>query len=280
MPHPTRFGIQVPEQNGNWKDILRLWQEADTLQFDTAWVFDHFLPIFSDPSGPCLEGWTSLAALAIATKRIRLGVMVTGNTYRHPAILAKMATTIDIVSEGRLIPGMGSGWFQLEHEAYDIEFPKIGDRLIALDESITLIKQLWTEDRTTFTGWYHHIRDAPFEPKPIQKPYPPILIGAGGEKIALGIVARHADMWNTFGTPETFRKKIQSLEAHCKRIGRDIDDIEKSVLITTTASADHTTRKLIDDYLRVGVTHIVFSLPASTEASQLRRFARDISLAA
>lgn len=279
MPHPTRFGIQVPQQNGNWKDILRLWQEADALQFDTAWVFDHFLPIFSDPSGPCLEGWTSLAALAIATKRIRLGVMVTGNTYRHPAILAKMATTIDIVSEGRLILGMGSGWFQLEHETYDIEFPKIGDRLIALDESITLIKQLWTEDRTTFTGRYHHLRDAPFEPKPIQKPYPPILIGAGGEKIALGIVARHADMWNTFGTPETFRKKIQSLEAHCKRIGRDIDDIEKSVLITTTASADHNTRKLIDDYLRVGVTHIVFSLPASTEASQLRRFARDISLA-
>ena len=278
MPPPTRFGIQVPQQNGNWKAVLRLWQEADTLEFDTAWVFDHFLPIFSDPTGPCLEGWTSLAALAMETKRIRLGVMVTGNTYRHPAILAKMATTIDIISEGRLILGMGSGWFQLEHEIYDIEFPKLGDRLIALDESITLIKRLWTEDRTTFTGRHYHLRDAPFEPKPIQKPYPPILVGAGGEKIALGIVARHADIWNTFGTPETFRKKIQSLEAHCEKIGRDVDDIEKSVLITTTASADHNTRKLIDDYLRVGVTHIVFSLPASTETRQLRRFARDISL--
>ena len=114
----------------------------------------------------------------------------------------------------------------------------------------------------------------------IRDSYPPILVGAGGEKIALGIVARHADMWNTFGTPETFRKKIRTLETHCKKIGRDIEDIEKSVLITTTASADHNTRKLIDDYLRVGVTHIVFSLPASTETSQLRRFARDISLAA
>ena len=175
--------------------------------------------------------------------------------------------------------GMGSGWFQLEHETYDIEFPKLGDRLIALDESITLIKQFWTEDRTTFTGRHYHLRDAPFEPKPLQKPYPPILVGAGGEKIALGIVARHADMWNTFGTPETFRKKIRTLETHCKKIGRDIEDIEKSVLITTPASADHNTRKLIDDYLRVGVTHIVFSLPASTETSQLRRFARDISLA-
>ena len=176
MPPPTRFGIQVPQQNGNWKDVLRLWQEADTLEFDTAWVFDHFLPIFSDPTGPCLEGWTSLAALAMETKRIRLGVMVTGNTYRHPAILAKMATTIDIISEGRLILGMGSGWFQLEHEIYDIEFPKLGDRLIALDESITLIKRLWTEDRTTFTGRHYHLRDAPFEPKPIQKAYESLII--------------------------------------------------------------------------------------------------------
>ena len=279
MPHPTRFGLQVPQQNGNWKDVLRLWQEADTLEFNTAWVFDHFLPIFSDPTGPCLEGWTSLAALAMATKRIRLGVMATGNTYRHPAILAKIATTVDIISEGRLILDMGTGWFQLEHETYDIAFPKLGDRLIGLDESITLIKQLWTEERTTFIGRHHHLREAPFEPKPIQKPYPPILIGAGGEKIALGIVARHADMWNTFGTPDTFREKIQVLEAHCKKIGRNIEEIEKSVLITTTASADHNTRKLIDDYLLVGVTHIVFSLPASTEASQLRRFARAISLA-
>ncbi len=276
MSHPVRFGIQVPQQNGDWDDMLGLWQEADSLGFDTAWVFDHFLPIFSDPTGPCLEGWTALSALAMATQRVRLGVMVTGNTYRHPAVLAKMATTVDIISNGRLIFGIGSGWFALEHEAYDIPFPTTGERLISLDESITLIKQLWTQQQANFTGRHHHLHDAPFEPKPIQQPHPPILVGAGGEKVALGVVARHADMWNTFGTPETFRHKIEILADHCSHIDRDPDEIEKSVLISTTFSSDHNMRKLIEGYLAVGVTHIIFSVSPSTEPQLLRHFARDI----
>ena len=127
MTHPVRFGIQTPQQNSNtWEETLSLWQEVDTLGFDTAWVFDHFLPIFSDPTGPCMEGWTALSALAMATKNVRLGIMVTGNTYRNPAVLAKTATTVDIISGGRLILGIGGGWFEREHEAFGVPFPSVG----------------------------------------------------------------------------------------------------------------------------------------------------------
>jgi len=276
MSHPVRFGIQVPQQNGDWNDMLTLWQEADRLGFDTAWVFDHFLPIFSDPTGPCLEGWTALSALAQATHKIRLGVMVTGNTYRHPAVLAKMAATVDIISNGRLIFGIGAGWFELEHQVYDIPFPPIGERLISLDESLTLIKKLWKQETANFTGRHHHLHDAPFEPKPIQQPHPPILVGAAGEKIALGIVARHADMWNTFGSPETFRHKIEVLAEHCAHIGRDPDEIEKSVLISTTFSSDDNTRQLIEDYIAMGVTHIIFSISSSTDPQLLHHFAQEV----
>ena len=276
MSYPVRFGIQVPQQNGDWNDMLTLWQEADRLDFDTAWVFDHFLPIFSDPTGPCIEGWTALSALAQATQKIRLGVMVTGNTYRHPAVLAKMAATVDIISNGRLIFGIGAGWFELEHQVYDMPFPPIGERLISLDESLTLIKKLWTQETANFTGRHHHLHDAPFEPKPIQQPHPPILVGAGGEKIALGIVARHADMWNTFGSPETFRHKIEVLTEHCAHIGRDPDEIEKSVLISTTFSSDDNTQHLIEDYIAMGVTHIIFSISSSTDPQLLHHFAQEV----
>ena len=229
--HPIRFGIQVPQQNTTWPEMLSLWQEVDTLGYDTAWVFDHFMPIFSDPTGPCLEGWTALSALAMASSRVRIGVMVTGNTYRNPAVLAKMATTVDIISSGRLILGIGAGWFALEHQQYGMTFPSMGGRLQRLDESLEMIKLLWTQDRASFTGRHYQLQDASFNPKPLQKPHPPILVGATGENIALGIVARHAQMWNSFGTPEVFRHKIERLTDHCERIGRDPATIEKSVLL-------------------------------------------------
>jgi F420-dependent oxidoreductase-like protein len=276
MTHPVRFGIQTPQQNSNtWEETLSLWQEVDTLGFDTAWVFDHFLPIFSDPTGPCMEGWTALSALAMATKNVRLGIMVTGNTYRNPAVLAKTATTVDIISGGRLILGIGGGWFEREHEAFGVPFPSVGERLGRLDESLTLIKQLWTQDTSNYAGKYYQLQDAPFLPKSVQNPHPPILVGASGEKVALGIVARHADMWNTFGSPEVFRHKIARLTEHCQRIGRDPDTIEKSVLVTGMfAPAEAHTQ--VEEYVAAGVTHIIFSVSAPQDRSAIHRFAQDV----
>jgi F420-dependent oxidoreductase-like protein len=273
--HPIRFGIQTPQQHGSWRDMLSLWQEVDALGFDTAWVFDHFLPIFSDPTGPCLEGWTALAALAMATKRVRMGVMVTGNTYRHPAVLAKMATTVDIISGGRLILGIGAGWFELEHRSYGMPFPRVGERLARLDESLQVIKRLWTEERATFTGKYYQLDEAVFNPKPLQQPHPPILIGAGGERVALGIVARHANIWNGFGSPDVFRQKLARLTEHCQQVGHDPAAIEKSVLLTGLFPLNEA-RQRIEEYIAVGVTHLIFSVSLSLDHQSLQRFAREV----
>lgn len=275
--HPIRFGIQTPQQHTTWPEILSLWQEIDTLGYDTAWVFDHFLPIFSDPTGPCLEAWTALSALAIATRKVRLGVMVTGNTYRHPAVLAKMATTVDIISGGRLILGIGAGWFEQEHQEYGIPFHTTGGRLRRLEEAVEIIKQLWTDERANFSGRYHQLRNASFKPKPLQQPHPPIMIGASGENMALGIVARHAQMWNSFGTPEVFRHKIERLNDHCDRAGRDPATIEKSVLLSGQFPLNEA-RRQIGEYVAAGVTHLIFSLSASANSDRefVRRFAEEI----
>lgn len=274
VSHPIRFGIQVPQQNTTWPEMLSLWQDVDTLGYDTAWVFDHFLPIFSDPTGPCMEGWTSLAALAMASRNVHIGVMVTGNTYRNPAVLAKMATTVDIISGGRLILGIGAGWFELEHQQFGMNFPRMGERLRRLEESLEVIQLLWTEDRASFNGRYCQLQNASCNPKPLQKPHPPILVGATGENIALGIVARHAQMWNSFGTPEVFRHKIERLTDHCERIGRDPGTIEKSVLLSGLFEIGEA-RRQVDAYIAAGVTHLIFSV-SPTNQEFVRSFAKEI----
>jgi F420-dependent oxidoreductase-like protein len=294
--HPVRFGIQTPQQHGSWPEMVALWQELDTLGFDSAWVFDHFLPIFSDPTGPCLEGWTALSALAMVTHNVRIGVLVTGNTYRHPAVLAKMATTLDIISHGRLTLGLGAGWFALEHETFGIPFPPVTERLQRLDEALTVIRRLWRDDCVTFHGRYYHLNEAQLNPRPIQHPHPPVLVGASGEQVALRVVAQHADLWNSFGSPEVFRHKIVVLTAHCRTIGRDPDTIEKSVLLQMTLTDDAEAkrrafeneswgmlagnpteiRQQIEQYVAVGVTHLMISLPAPYDLTALRRFASEV----
>jgi F420-dependent oxidoreductase-like protein len=296
LAHPVRFGLQTPQQHGSWQEMVAVWQELDTLGFESAWVFDHLLPIFSDPTGPCLEGWTTLAALAMVTHHVRIGVMVTGNTYRHPAVLAKMATTLDIISQGRLILGMGAGWFALEHETFGIPFPPVKERLQRLDETLTVIGRLWREDCVTFDGQYYQLREARLNPRPLQQPHPPLLVGASGEQVALRIVAQHADIWNAFGSPEVFRHKIAKLAEHCRTIGRDPETIEKSVLLQMTLTDDAEAkrrareneswgmlagnsaeiREQIEHYVAVGVTHLVISLAAPYDLTTLRRFATEV----
>jgi F420-dependent oxidoreductase-like protein len=275
---------------------VALWRDVDALGFDSAWVFDHFLPIFADPTGPCLEGWTSVSALAMVTRQVRLGVLVTGNTYRHPAVLAKMATTVDILSQGRLLLGLGAGWYELEHAAYGLPFPRPRERLQRLDEALTVITKLWTEERVTFPGRYYQLTDAVLNPRPIQQPRPPLLVGASGEQVALDIVTRHADIWNSFGSPDVFQRKIAVLNEHCRKRGRDPETIEKSVLLQMTLTDDPETkrraleneswgmlagspaeiRQQIERYVAVGVTSIIISLAAPYDHTALHRFAAEV----
>jgi F420-dependent oxidoreductase-like protein len=228
MTRKIRFGVQTAPQNTTWKELSATWKLIDSLDYDTAWTFDHFFPILSDPSGPCFEGWISLAALAAGTSRVQAGVLVTGNTYRHPAVLAKMAATLDHASGGRLIMGIGAAWFEMEHNAYGIPFQTTAERIHRLDEAAEIIKRLWSETQVTFEGRYYQLKDAYCEPKPLQRPRPPIMIGGSGEKLTLKVVARHADQWNTFGSPELFRHKIEVLKEHCVAVDRNFDDIEVS----------------------------------------------------
>ena len=179
--------------------------------------------------GPCLEAWAILGAFARMTRNVTIGPMVVGNTYRNPVLLAKSATTVDIISGGRLIFGIGAGWFEFEHTAYDFPFHTVGERISRLDEAVELIKKLWTSDGPLdFEGKYYNLRNAPFDPKPIQQPHPPILIAGGGEKRTLRVTAKWADMMNINGNPEIAAHKYRVLEGHCKSVGRDPAEIEKT----------------------------------------------------
>jgi alkanesulfonate monooxygenase SsuD/methylene tetrahydromethanopterin reductase-like flavin-dependent oxidoreductase (luciferase family) len=174
LDRKPRFGIKTAPQHTTYEALLSVWREADALPlFEHAWVFDHFMPLGSAPEGPCLEGWTLLAALAAQTHRLRLGVMVTGNTYRHPAVLANMAATVDHIAQGRLEFGIGAGWYEREHCAYGIPLYSPAERIERLEEACQVIQRLWTQTVVTFEGRYDQLREARCEPKPVQKPHPP-----------------------------------------------------------------------------------------------------------
>ncbi len=205
-------------------DIAR---HAEATGWDGIWYADHFMPNAEDTSTPWPECWTTLAALAVAVPRVRLGSLVAGNTYRHPAVLAKMAATIDHISGGRLVLGLGAGWQENEHRQYGIPFHTLGGRLRRLDEACAVIRSLFENDKSDFDGRYYQLENASLEPKPVQQPLP-LLIGGGGEKVTLRIAARWADEWNVWGTPDTLRHKIEVLKQHCQDLKRDPASIRKS----------------------------------------------------
>jgi len=230
-----KFGA-VPTQAGvSWDELLSLWQELDReSNFDQLWLMDHFVTGFGTAAGsegPCMEGWTALAALAQATSRVRIGILVTGNTYRHPAVLAKQATTVDNISNGRLEFGIGAAWHTYEHQAFGIPFHTMRQRFDRLEEAVQLIKLLWTKPRPTFNGRHYQLDQPPYNPPNVQQPHPPILIGGSGEKRSLSIVARHADACNISGTPEEMRHKFRVLEQHCKDAGTDYSKIRRTAQI-------------------------------------------------
>jgi F420-dependent oxidoreductase-like protein len=225
-----RFAIKTAPQNTTWAEMLAVFRAADEIEvFESGWLFDHFYPIFSDSTGPCLEGWMTLAALAQATKRLRLGVLVTGIHYRHPAVLANMAATLDIVSNGRLEIAIGAGWNEEESGAYGIELGTPAERSDRLEEACEVITSLLSQETTNFAGRYYTLSAARCEPKPVQQPHPPICIGGSGERRTLRTAARWAQHWNFVGgTVEDFSRKKEILERHCADVGRDPADITLS----------------------------------------------------
>lgn len=226
-----RFGIHAGPQNTSYTEYAQLWKTAESLGYDWASVFDHFIPIFTAPTGPCFEGPTLLAAMAAQTSRIRCGVLVLGNTYRNPAVLAKIAATVDHISGGRLEWGIGAGWWEMEHEEYHIPYPPIGRRIRMLGETAKIQRLLWTEPRTTFDGRYYQLTEALCEPKPVQQRLP-LWIGGMGEQLTLRVVAESADGWNTFLMPlDAYRRKLDVLAEHCRAVGRDLADIRKSLVL-------------------------------------------------
>ncbi|HUF52415.1 MAG TPA: LLM class F420-dependent oxidoreductase [Dehalococcoidia bacterium] len=237
-----KFGAVANQSGVNWKELLDMWTELDAGDsYDSLWLMDHFVTGFGGAfgsEGPCFEGWTALGALAQATSRVKLGILVTGNTYRHPAVLAKQATTIDHISDGRLIFGLGAGWHEYEHQAFGIGLPPIKERMDRLEEASGVIKALWTEDRPSVEGNYYSLDKPPYNPPNVQQPHPPILIGGGGEKRTLRIVAKYADVANVQGTPAEVRHKFEVLDQHCEAVGRDPKSVRRTIQVPLFLNED------------------------------------------
>ncbi|MCH2172707.1 TIGR03560 family F420-dependent LLM class oxidoreductase [Myxococcota bacterium] len=231
-PPPIRFGLQTATENITWPALLDIWKFAEEIGYDSLWTSDHFVTSMfqKTPEAPVFDGWTALAALAALTQRVRLGVMVTGNPYRHPPQLAKIATTLDHISDGRLIMGIGAGWFEAEHQMYGVPYHSNTERANRLGEALQILNLLWTQERSSFDGNYYQIENAICSPKPVQSPRIPIWVGGWGEKIVLRDAARYADGWNTTGSPQQLAPKVDVFKRHCDAAGRDFDEFEKSIM--------------------------------------------------
>lgn len=274
-----QFAFKTPPQNSTWPDMLGLWRAADEMEvFESGWVFDHFYPLFPNPNGPCLEGWTTLTALAQATTRLRLGALVTGIHYRHPAVLANMVAALDIISGGRLELGIGAGWNQQESDAYGIELGSVTERLDRFEEACQVLIALLTQETTDFNGSFYRLKGARNEPKGPQRPHPPICIGGGGEKRTLRITAKYAQHWNfSNGTPDVFAHKRDVLFAHCADVGRDPQEIRISAQLAWDAETD--LAQVIDGCAALGDRGLdlaIIYLPTPYEPAELEKLAHAI----
>jgi len=262
MTHPLRFGIKLSGQDTTIEALRAVWRIADEGGFDHVWDFDHLASIGdAGPGRVIYEGWTLQAAMAEATKRVRFGCLVTGNTYRHPVLLAKVAVTVDHLSGGRLEFGIGAAWAEIEHTMYGIE--GLDHRVGRLSESLQVIKSLWTQERTNFDGRYYKLADAIANPKPVQRPYPPIWIGASGPT-SLKLVARHADVWNIAGgEPDKVEELTAMLVEACGAVGRDPSEIRRSIQFGWDGKDRGELLELCGRFLEMGVTEQVIYLRGS-----------------
>jgi len=264
-----RLSFRTQTQHTSWSELVTFWREAERIgRYDTGWLFDHLDPISGDPIGPVLEGWTVLAALTSTVERLRLGVLVTANTYRHPAVLAKMAATVDVLSGGRLELGLGTGWGEEEHRAYGLQLPPWPERFDRLEETCEILEALFTRETIDFDGPFHRLRGARALPKPIQQPRPPFVIGGAGERRTLRIAARWADHWNLpGGDPDLLRRKVAVLHRHCEDLGRDPGEIEVSVKLRF--ADPHELADLAARHHEAGADHVIVSFSPPFDPAEL-----------
>lgn len=274
-----RFGL-CTDQNLPYQTLVERWQYFESLGFDSLWDCDHYVQP-SRPTGPYYEGWTLLAALAACTKRARIGVLVSSNTFRHPALLAKEAATVDHISNGRLDLGIGAGWYVPEHEMYGLDFPPPAERVARFRECVEIVDALLRNEVTTYAGKYYQLQDAAFRPGPVQQPRPPLVLGGSKPKM-LRIVAEYADTWNAFGSVEEMRERNALLDAQCAAIGRDPKEISRSLYGWASMmgsdpwqSADAFTQ-IIGAYREAGVNEFILDAPGEDRFPLLERIAADI----
>ena len=270
-----RVGLKLSGQETTAEELRAVWRVADDAGFDHCWNFDHFAGLGGVPERDVFEAWSMLGAMATATSRVRIGCMVTGNTYRHPAVLAKAAVTVDHVSGGRLEFGLGAAWAEIEHTMLDLEFGTAGQRIARMDEALRMLKLLWSEERSDFEGRYYRLDGAIANPKPVQRPHPPIWIGGSGERKTLRVVAEHADAWNApGGEPAEFARLSGVLDRHCDDVGRDPAEIRRTVQIGFRGDVDELLGN-VESFRAVGVDDVIVTLFGgeaerhATEAAEL-----------
>ncbi len=314
----VHFGAMIPQgwiydlpEEASHEEMYDLIVETslalERLGFESGWFYDHFHPVPTPSAFPVFECWTMTAAVAAVTSKLRVGQMVTCNSYRNPALLAKMAASVDVLSKGRLEFGLGAGWYEHEYNGYSYEFPSAATRIRMMDEAIQVIRKLWQEERVSFKGRFYELSGAYCSPKPVQRPRPPITIGGGGERLTLRSTAKWADRSNFFGDPREFSRKSRILDEHCKAVGRDPTEIERSynevVIAEETrqramrkaephakrlgqSMKNYAERNLVADfeevaqyfadYLEVGATYFVVYFPGAYEIEPIELFAREV----
>jgi len=276
---PLRFGI-IRNNILSWDETITQWQRFEAAGFDSAWNCDHFMRP-SDPGGPHMDSWMILAGVAAQTSRIRIGVLVSCNTFRHPALLAKQAVTVDHISNGRLELGIGAGWFRLEHDAYGIPFPVAGELVDRFEEAVEIIDSLMRNDMTTYKGTYFQINDAPFRPGPVQRPRPPFTLGAHGPRM-LRLVAKHADRWNSYGSLEEIRQRNEAINRNCIEIGRDPNEIIRSlygwpkIIGADPWESEDTFRRVIATYREVGMNEFILEPPVAGQWETMERICETV----
>lgn len=264
-----KISFKTAQQETTWERLKTIWREADDIDIYTGgWLFDHFYPLWTDSSRSCMEAWSTAAALAAVTDRVRIGHMVTSNTYRHPAVAANTLATLDQISGGRLDFGFGAGWFEEEHDAYGIDLPPLKERFDRFDEAIEVIDLLLTQHQSTFTGRYYRLRDAYCEPKPLQTPRPPLVIGGRGEKRLLKAAARWADHYNyPLDDMEGFSRCVDVLGEWCENLGRDPTTIEISLQIWGKDPGESVEKA--QRAIAAGADHVIYYIPPPHDVSLL-----------